>query len=108
MIAVTRMSPLTRVENTMELPITQEQLDEFERPGRTRLIQDIFPELTPPQREFVKTGYTPEDWQAIFGSGEDEEPISASCRSCGWRGELDDPAADCPRCGCPDTVSEGE
>jgi hypothetical protein len=30
------------------------------------LIQDIFPELSAEQREFILTGYTPEDWLKMF------------------------------------------
>jgi hypothetical protein len=36
-----------------------------------RLIQDIFPGLTADQREFIKTGYTAEDWARMFPSAED-------------------------------------
>ena len=35
------------------------------------LIQDAFPWLMPDEREFIKTGITPEEWNNIFG--EDEE-----------------------------------
>ena len=64
---ITRRSPLTGQTNTMDLPVTQEQLDEMALPGyQRRYVQDIFPDLTPAQREFIKTGYTPEDWDAMF------------------------------------------
>ena len=33
---------------------------------RTELIQDIFPELTREEREFLKTGTTPEEWKEMF------------------------------------------
>jgi len=49
----------------MELDATQAQLDEL------RLIQQIFPNLTAAQREFVKTGYTQEDWDQMFAGMED-------------------------------------
>ena len=35
-------------------------------------IQDAFPEMTPDEREFLKTGIHPECWTAMFGSGDDE------------------------------------
>ena len=64
---IERRSPLTGKWNTMDLDVTQEQLDEMELPGsERRYVQDIFPNLTNEQREFIKTGYTPEDWAAIF------------------------------------------
>lgn len=66
---IRRISPLTGKINTMDLPVTQAQMDEFNSPGR-RLVQVIFPNLTAGEREFIKTGYTPEDWQALFGDEE--------------------------------------
>jgi hypothetical protein len=49
----------------MDLDVTDEQLAEVMSP-RGRLIQNILPNLTPSEREFVKTGYTPEDWNRTF------------------------------------------
>jgi hypothetical protein len=63
---ITRMSPLNGRINTMDLPITQAQLDEFYGRTTSRTIQQIFPDLNATQREFIKTGYTQEDWDAIF------------------------------------------
>lgn len=31
------------------------------------LLQDAFPELDADQREFIKTGITPKEWEALFG-----------------------------------------
>lgn len=61
---VTRVSPVTRKSNTMELPITEEQMRRW---NSGVLIQDAMPHLTPDQREFLMTGMTPEDWKAVFG-----------------------------------------
>ena len=64
---IQRISPRTGNMNEMDLDVTQAQLDELELPGpQRRLVQDIFPNLTPAQREFIKTGLTQEDWDAIF------------------------------------------
>lgn len=64
---IERRSPLTGKVNTMDLPVTQAQLDEMALPGpQRRYVQDIFPDLTNDEREFIKTGYTPEDWAAMF------------------------------------------
>lgn len=57
---ITRVSPMTGRENTMDLDITEEQLWQW-RNGA--LIQDAFPNLTSAQREFLKTGFTEEDWE---------------------------------------------
>lgn len=62
---VTRKSPLTGKENSMELDITQEQLDRWKA---GELIQNVFPHLEPHEREFIMTGYTQEDWEKIFGT----------------------------------------
>lgn len=70
---ITRTSPLTGVATTMDLPVTQEQLDEMALPGRIRrMVQDILPDLTPAQREFIKTGYTEADWLKMFPPEEGE------------------------------------
>ena len=65
---IIRKSPLTGNINFMDLPITEEQLQRYE--SGQGYIQDIFSNLTPSQREFVKTGYTEEDWNNIFGPDE--------------------------------------
>ena len=68
---ITRTSPLTGKQNTMDLPVTEEQLREFSTRPRARLIQEIFPNLLPAEREFLNTGYTQEDWDAMFAEDED-------------------------------------
>lgn len=62
---IMRISALTGEVNEMELDITPEQLDTYENFGV--LLQDAFPNLTPAQREFIKTGITPEEWYDTFG-----------------------------------------
>lgn len=54
-----RTSMLSDKTTTMELPITNEQLDRW-RQGE--LIQNVFPDLTPDEREFIMTGITAEEW----------------------------------------------
>jgi hypothetical protein len=61
---ITRRSPLTGKLNEMDLPITEDQIRLYQQ-GRI-LVQQAFPNLTPDQREFFKTGYTPEDWDRMF------------------------------------------
>ena len=68
MIEVTRISPLTGNVNKMYLDITQEQVNEWNKPAQERrLIQDIFPNLNDDEREFIMTGYTPADWRNLYG-----------------------------------------
>lgn len=58
--------------NTMEIRCTNEQLREWFS-GESRLIQDVFPDLTADEREFIFTGTTPEIWDEIFPDDEDDE-----------------------------------
>ena len=48
--------------NAMDLPVTKEQVKEWQDGG---LIQDVFPDLTPDEREFIQTGITPNEWQQV-------------------------------------------
>lgn len=68
---IRRMSPLTKQWNTMDLPVTEAQLEVFYGPDRP-YIQDVFPDLTPEQREFINTGYTQADWDRMFPEEDDE------------------------------------
>ena len=68
MVKVERTSPLTGNVNKMFLDITQEQIAEWNAPAKERrLIQDIFPNLSADEREFIMTGYTPADWRTLHG-----------------------------------------
>jgi hypothetical protein len=55
-----RISALTGVARVKDLDVTQEQLDLYENMGV--LLQDAFPHLSDDDREFIKTGITPEEW----------------------------------------------
>jgi len=61
---ITKTSPLTGKTNTMEIDVTQEQLDCWAR--GVDLIQNIMPDLTPAEREFLISGRTQEDWDEMF------------------------------------------
>ena len=60
----TQRSKLTGRVNQMELPVTPEQIREWQT-SRT-LIQNAFPQLTPDQREFLLTGSTQQEWDDLF------------------------------------------
>ena len=49
----------------MYMDISDEQLQEWNDPNRTRLVQDIFANLTEAEREFIMTGYTVADWKEM-------------------------------------------
>ena len=69
---VTRRSPVTGQTNTLEVNVTEQQMQEFQSEGRQRLVQEIFCDASAEEREFILTGYTPEDWAMIFGGLDDE------------------------------------
>ena len=66
---ITRTSLLTGKESTFDINVTKEQMDEFNSPNR-RKIHHIFPNISSSEREFIKTGYTDEDWVSMFGEEE--------------------------------------
>lgn len=65
-----RTNDIDGKEYSMELPFTVEQfyLTEEMRENTGALIQDVYPTLTADQREFIKTGITPELWEKMFGN----------------------------------------
>ena len=67
---ITRTSWVSGEVNTLDLPVTQEQLDLY---AAGALLQDAFPNLNPDEREFIKSGITAEEWDSLFGGDEEEE-----------------------------------
>ena len=74
MLKVTKTSQFSGKSNTMELDVTMAQLERFER--REDLVQNIFPHLNADEREFLMTGCTPEEWDAMFPEENAEETPS--------------------------------
>lgn len=68
---ISKTSIFTGKTHTMDLPVTMEQIDRYVKSGAK--IQDVFPHLTPGQREFLMTGVTPEEWDAAFPPEDDGE-----------------------------------
>jgi len=64
LMRITRKSAVSRQINTMDLPVTQEQYDKWDKGGE--LIQNAMPNLTNAQREFLLSGITPEEWDTSF------------------------------------------
>ena len=60
---ITRRSPWSGNFNTRDVSVTAEQLAAW-RSGE--LAQDAMPDVPAEDREFTMTGYTPEDWAAMF------------------------------------------
>jgi hypothetical protein len=64
---INRTSPLTGQVNVREINVTESQLFLWENGA---LIQDVMPNVSSEDREFIKTGFTPEDWETMFGKDE--------------------------------------
>ena len=60
---VTRTSMFTGITRTIDLPITEADLQAWQN---GMLIQNACPDLTADQREFVMTGVTSEEWEETF------------------------------------------
>ena len=71
---VTRMSIITGIFHCMELDITEEQLNEINSPKtKRRLMQEIVPNLTAEEREFLITGMNPREQKELYSSLDSEE-----------------------------------
>lgn len=64
---VTRKSMFTGIERTLDLDITQEQVDAYNNGAK---IQHAFPHLSADDREFIMTGATADEWDNAFGEEE--------------------------------------
>lgn len=68
MLMLERKCPITGKLNVMPLPISEWEYDAgYDRWQAGAYIQDCFPTLNADQREFVKTGITPDVWDSLFG-----------------------------------------
>jgi hypothetical protein len=68
-----RTCPFTGDTNYMDIPLSVgEYLRSYYKWKEEGVpIQNAFPTLNAEQREFLKTGITPERWKIIFGSEEE-------------------------------------
>ena len=66
---ISKVSDMSNKMHTMDIDVTDEQLQDW-REGTP--IQDAMPDLTPDEREFIKTGITPKEWDEMFGDAGDE------------------------------------
>lgn len=61
---ITMTSQMTGESNTMDLPITEAQVNLWKA---GTLIQNAFPNLSTDEREFLISGTTKEEWEEAFG-----------------------------------------
>jgi hypothetical protein len=67
---IERTSMLTGKKHTQDLPVTEEQLTTYYK--GVGLLHEIFPQLNADQREFIKTGITKEEWDAVYNTDTEE------------------------------------
>lgn len=60
---ITRTSHFFNITRTLELNVTQEQLDNY---AKGELAQKVFPSLSPEEREFIISGMISEEWDYLF------------------------------------------
>lgn len=60
---ITRKSDISGKENTLEIDVTQEQIDLWQSGVP---LQQAMPNVSADEREFIKTGITAEEWEEIF------------------------------------------
>ena len=61
---ITKTSIHSGITRTLDLDVT---LDEYADWKAGELIQNAMPRLNADEREFIKTGITPEEWENTFG-----------------------------------------
>ena len=59
---ITKVSMLSGIERTLDIPVTYDQLNNW---NQGMLIQEAMPNLTPDEREFIKTGITNDEWDMM-------------------------------------------
>ena len=73
---IERTCPFTGKQKSMEIPVTETQLANWEA---GELIQNAMPNLTPLQREFIKTGITDDVWESVTnpsGHSDQQTPLN--------------------------------
>jgi len=64
---ITRKSVFTGIERTLEINITQDQLDAWQS---GMLIQDAMPNISANDREFIMTGTIEGEWDEVMSDDE--------------------------------------
>ena len=68
---ITKVSQLSGKSNTLDINITENEMLRITNRFNTKeLIQNIVPNLTMDEREFLMTGITAEEWNTTFGDEE--------------------------------------
>ncbi len=67
-IVVYKQSTVSGKVNSLFLPMAKEEFTKkyMKWDSDNLLIQEVFPEFSPEQREFIKSGITPDEWNNLF------------------------------------------
>lgn len=71
MTLVTNVSIMTGKSHSMEIDVDFDKLQAWRMGLLQGSVQDVFPELSPVEREFLLTGITPEEWETLKGEGDE-------------------------------------
>ncbi len=63
---ITRISPYSNKEQSMEIPISEEEYQAWQ--GGTP-IHEAAPKISADQREFIISGLTAPEWRKMYGKG---------------------------------------
>ncbi len=76
----TKKSPLTQVVHTAEFNMDHKEFTARYNAwaSRSALIQHAFDNLNEDEREFIMTGYTPDDWNRMFPDTDEQESADVS------------------------------
>ena len=64
---IAKTSSLTSKTHQMEIDVSDKQIALWMEGA---LIQDVMPNLTPDEREFIMTGITPAEWDEAFAQSD--------------------------------------
>ena len=65
---IAKTSSLSSKTHEMEIDVSDKQITLWMEGA---LIQDVMPNLTPEEREFLISGITPDEWNATFPEGDE-------------------------------------
>lgn len=64
---IQKQSMVTGILHTRDIPVNHQKYQKWISLGvKAPHVQDMFPELSPDDREFLLTGITPEEWDNMF------------------------------------------
>lgn len=64
---IVKKSNISGILRQMDIDITENQYIDFVK-GKSGLIQETFPNLSPSEREFLISGIHPIEWEQLFGN----------------------------------------